>query len=138
MFQQFAFSLDPAKIRQWIPLVLVGRDHLDRIAVTCVKSGTDVNFGALRRKIFEYLQINHGVKILLAREVVEAENLTTKESKPMKARFVFIEEGGGTLPFLEKSGIPEGPGYGGFPIIGQWLRCTKKQVIERQQAKAYG
>ena len=38
----------------------------------------------------------------------------------------------------EKSGIPEGNGFGGFPVSGQWLKCTNPKVIERHHAKVYG
>jgi malate dehydrogenase (quinone) len=37
-----------------------------------------------------------------------------------------------------KSGIPEAKGYGGFPVSGQWLRCTNESIIERHDAKVYG
>jgi malate dehydrogenase (quinone) len=69
---------------------------------------------------------------------VEAVNLTTQKTKLIHARFVFIGAGGGSLPLLEKSGIPEGHGYGGFPVSGQWLRCINPAIIERHQAKVYG
>jgi malate dehydrogenase (quinone) len=42
------------------------------------------------------------------------------------------------LPLLQKSGIPEGRGFGGFPVSGQWLRCTNPDLIERHYAKVYG
>ena len=38
------------------------------------------------------------------------------------SKFVFIGAGGGALPLLQKSKIPEGRGYGGFPVSGIWLR----------------
>lgn len=42
------------------------------------------------------------------------------------------------LPLLLKSGIPEDKGYGGFPVSGQWLRCTNEDIIKRHHAKVYG
>jgi len=39
---------------------------------------------------------------------------------------------------LEKSDIPEGRGFGGFPVSGQWLKCVNPAVIERHYAKVYG
>ena len=56
----------------------------------------------------------------------------------MGARFVFIGAGGYSLSLLEKSGIPEADGYGAFPVSGQWLRCTNRDVIARHHAKVYG
>jgi malate dehydrogenase (quinone) len=42
------------------------------------------------------------------------------------------------LPLLIKSEIPEGKGFGGFPVSGQWLRCTNTEVIAKHNAKVYG
>ncbi len=66
------------------------------------------------------------------------EDLATKRKTRVTARFVFLGAGGGALPLLQKSGIPEGRGFGGFPVSGQWLRCTNRAVIERHGAKVYG
>jgi malate dehydrogenase (quinone) len=54
------------------------------------------------------------------------------------AKFVFIGAGGGALPLLQKSGIPEGRGYAGFPVSGMWLRCDDPAVNKRHHAKVYG
>ena len=35
------------------------------------------------------------------------------------------------------SGIPEGKGFGGFPVSGQWLRCDNPDVVSQHQAKVY-
>jgi malate dehydrogenase (quinone) len=56
----------------------------------------------------------------------------------VQAKFVFIGAGGGSLPLLQKSGIPEGRGYGGFPVSGIWLRCDNPEVSSRHNAKVYG
>jgi malate dehydrogenase (quinone) len=53
-------------------------------------------------------------------------------------KFVFIGAGGGALPLLQKSGIPEGKGYGGFPVSGIWLRCDDPAINKRHHAKVYG
>ena len=60
------------------------------------------------------------------------------EQRDVQARFVFIGAGGGSLPLLQKSGIPEGRGYAGFPVIGVWLRCDNPEVASRHDAKVYG
>ena len=46
--------------------------------------------------------------------------------------------GGGALPLLQNSEIPEGKGYGGFPVSGIWLRCDDPEVNRRHHAKVYG
>lgn len=54
------------------------------------------------------------------------------------AKFAFLGAGGGALPLLQKSEIPEGKGFGGFPVSGQWLRCDNSEVVAAHQAKVYG
>jgi malate dehydrogenase (quinone) len=61
-----------------------------------------------------------------------------KSSAEISAGFVFIGAGGGALPLLQKSGIPEGRGYGGFPVSGQFLGCHNLEIIESHSAKVYG
>ena len=39
---------------------------------------------------------------------------------------------------LQKSGIDEARGYGGFPVSGQWLVCRKPEIVEQHHAKVYG
>ena len=46
--------------------------------------------------------------------------------------------GGGPLPLLQKSGIPEIRGYGGFPISGKFLRTRNPEVVAAHNAKVYG
>ena len=60
------------------------------------------------------------------------------ERKQVKAKFVFLGAGGGSFPLLQKSGIPEGRGYGGFPVGGLWLICNNREIIEKHNAKIYG
>jgi malate dehydrogenase (quinone) len=56
----------------------------------------------------------------------------------VQTRFVFIGAGGGALPLLQRSGIPEGHGYAGFPVSGIWLRCDNTAIAARHDAKVYG
>ncbi|WP_194839503.1 malate:quinone oxidoreductase, partial [Pseudomonas aeruginosa] len=57
--------------------------------------------------------------------------------REIQARFVFLGAGGGALPLLQLSGIPEGKGFGGFPVSGQWLRCDNPEIVKQHQAKVY-
>jgi malate dehydrogenase (quinone) len=65
-------------------------------------------------------------------------DLVADSKRKIRAKFVFIGAGGGSLPLLLKSGIPEGKGFGGFPVSGQWLRCNNREIIEKHDAKVYG
>jgi malate dehydrogenase (quinone) len=52
--------------------------------------------------------------------------------------FVFLGAGGGALPLLQRSGIPEAASYAGFPVSGQWLVCCDPALTARHHAKVYG
>jgi len=56
----------------------------------------------------------------------------------LTARFVFVGAGGAALHLLQRSGIREIRGYGGFPISGQFLRTDKPEIVARHQGKVYG
>ncbi|MFT3885322.1 MAG: malate dehydrogenase (quinone) [Flavobacteriales bacterium] len=150
LFAGMAFSDDPATIGQWAPLLMEGRDAGEPIAATRSTLGTDLDFGALTRALFAYLTALPDVHLQLSAEVrdlarrdsglwaVEVKDLVTDERQVVLARTVFIGAGGGAMPLLERSGIPEAKGYAGFPVSGQWLRCLNKEVIGRHHAKVYG
>ena len=151
LFAGMQYSEDTAQIGQWIPLVMEGRHSDQPVAATRMDIGTDVNFGALTRCMFNELANRPGVSIQFGQEVrdlwrskslggwkVRLEDLKTGGSQDIQANFVFIGAGGGSLRLLEKSDIPESRGYGGFPVSGQWLKCTNPDIIERHQAKVYG
>lgn len=149
LFKGMQFSTDAEKVRKWMPLVTDGREQSEAIAATKMDLGTDVNFGSLTRCMFESLQTLGGVNIDFTQDVkdlhrrgdgweVKTVDLVDKTKRTITAPFVFIGAGGGSLPLLLKSDIPEGKGYGGFPVSGQWLRCTNEQVIQQHNAKVYG
>ena len=56
LFQGMEFSDDPEKLMEWIPLIMQDRAANESIAATRIDSGTDVNFGALTRMLFDYLE----------------------------------------------------------------------------------
>jgi malate dehydrogenase (quinone) len=62
----------------------------------------------------------------------------TGVKKSFNAAFVFLGAGGGALPLLQKSGVPEGKGFAGFPVSGLWLRCDDPALANRHEAKVYG
>ena len=150
LFAGMKFSSDPAQLREWMPLVMEGRDPAQPVAATRMDIGTDVNFGALTREMMEKLQTLPGVSLHFGEEVgslkqeaggrwrVEIRERATGKTRTTRAKFVFIGAGGGSLPLLLKSGIPEGKGFGGFPVSGQWLKCINPEVIEKHSTKVYG
>ncbi|MES2774496.1 MAG: malate:quinone oxidoreductase [Bacteroidota bacterium] len=149
-FKDMEYSEDKAQLMEWMPIVMEGRDPAEKVAATRTDIGTDVNFGALTRSMLDYLQTLDGVNLYLHHEVedidrqddgsweIKVRDLSDKLSRKILTKFVFIGAGGGSLPLLEKSDIPEGKGFGGFPVSGQWLRCTNPEIIKRHHAKVYG
>jgi malate dehydrogenase (quinone) len=150
LFEGMKYTEENETLRQWMPLIMKDRDAAQKCAATRMDLGTDVNFGTLARKLFRHLFDLPGVTFHLAHEVrdivktdkgnwsIEVKNLTTDKKRRIQTRFIFIGAGGGSLPLLEKSDIPESKGYGGFPVSGQWLICNNPDVIAEHNAKVYG
>jgi len=149
LFADMEFSDDFLEIQRWCPLIVEGRKSNEPIAATRMIRGTDIDFWKLTTGLIEFLKTKQ-VSLNYSTEVTDLKqnedkswnvfltNIPTKEKEIIKAKFVFIGAGGATLTLLQKSGIPEVKGYGGFPVSGQWLICEDPQVVWRHQAKVYG
>lgn len=150
LFKDMKFSNKYDELKEWMPLVMEGRDNEEKIAATYMEKGTDVNFGNLTRSMFHYLKneknvglhFNHEVKKIKKNKegywTLKVYDLFTHTTRKIRTKFIFIGAGGGSLPLLEKSQILEGKGFGGFPVSGQWLRCTNETIIDQHHAKVYG
>ncbi|WP_379969267.1 malate:quinone oxidoreductase [Ectobacillus sp. sgz5001026] len=148
MFQGMEFSDDPGKLMEWIPLIMKDRTANEPIAATKIDSGTDVNFGALTRKLFDHLKsknvdikFNHKVDDIKRTSDGSWELKVRNDSGIIErhtAKFVFIGGGGGSLPLLQKTGIPESKHIGGFPVSGLFLVCNNPEVVAQHHAKVYG
>ncbi len=147
-FREMVYATDRATIGQWAPLLVEGRGEMP-IAATRMEHGTDVNFGAISRKLLGWLERKDGCGIASNHRVVglekrdgqwevQAKDLATGEVRTNRAKFVFVGAGGGSLRLLQKSGIPEAKGLGGFPIGGQWLVCDDPEIVKKHEAKVYG
>src|SRR4029453_17009236 len=60
------------------------------------------------------------------------------ERRTVRTRFVFVGAGGGALPLLQRAGIPEIRGFGGFPVSGRVLRTRSPGPVSAHQGKVYG
>jgi malate dehydrogenase (quinone) len=147
-FADMAFSTDRGTIGSWAPLLTAERPAVP-IAATKMDTGTDVNFGEISRKLLHWLGAQPGCGIASNHRVtdldktasgwnVEIRDLTTGRTRRNTAKFVFVGAGGGSLHLLQKAGIPESKGLGGFPIGGQWLVCDNPAIVAQHQAKVYG
>ena len=144
------YTEDRATIADWAPLIMDGRAPDQPVAATRMVTGTDVDYGALTHLLVGHLVSQSGFDVHYQHKVVgldreadqrwriDVEDTATRARSTVNAKFVFIGAGGGSLALLEKSQIPEGRGYGGFPVSGIWLRCDVDAVSTRHHAKVYG
>ena len=150
LFSSMQYSEDPEQIRNWVPLMMAGRDPQQKLAATWSPDGTDVNFGEITRQFVGHLQQQDNFSLRLSTEVrdisrnddgswrVVFRNLDDGSEGITDARFVFVGAGGGALKLLQKSGIPEAEEYGGFPVGGSFLVTENPEIAARHMAKAYG
>jgi malate dehydrogenase (quinone) len=149
LYHGMEYSDDKKQIEEWIPLVMEGRDPSEDVAATRMLTGTDVDYGALTTDLLNSLNGKEGISIHFFSRVqdlrrdgdlwsVRVRDEKSGEHRDVLAKFVFIGAGGGSLPLLQKSGIPEGHGYAGFPVSGIWLRCDNPAIASRHDAKVYG
>jgi malate dehydrogenase (quinone) len=149
LFEGIEFSDDPAVIYEWAPLLMRDRQKDEKIAATRITTGTDVDFGSLTHQLFDYL-VRNGADLRLETEVkklkkqkdgswkIGVRELVGTTPYEVNAKFVFVGAGGHALPLLQKAGIPEIKGFGGFPISGQFFRTDNQAVVAQHDAKVYG
>jgi malate dehydrogenase (quinone) len=148
LFAGIEYSDDSRVINQWAPLLMQKRRKGEPFAATRVPAGTDVDFGALTRQLFDHLK-EQDVEVLTNREVrnltklkdgtwkVSYRHSLGKTPGSFRARFVFVGAGGWAIKLLQRSGIPEIKGYGVFPIGGQFLKTTNPAIVAQHKAKVY-
>ena len=141
---------DRDKIADWAPMVIEGRAADHPVAATRMVTGADVDYGTLTHLLFAQLVKQRGVSVSYRHEVtdlqqqddgrwrIEAKNVLTGDIVATISRFVFVGAGGAALSLIQKAGIPEADGYGGFPVSGRWLRCDNPDVARRHGVKVYG
>lgn len=150
-FSSMEWTNDNSTLEDWMPLMMQGRQPNFKLAATRIAQGTDVNFGALTRILVRELQQSPNFTLLTNTKVLDLNRLSqtkpvwetkvrnqnTGEKQWIESPFVFLGAGGIALPLLQKSGIKEAAGYGGFPVSGQWLICQKPELIQQHHAKVY-
>ncbi len=151
LFAPMQWADDPHTLQHWMPLMLAGRAAEPKLAATRVAHGSDVNFGALTRTLIHALQQQGRFELLTNTKVMglhpshggkkrwtlKARKLPGGETLTIESPFVFLGAGGSALHLLQKSGIKEAAGYGGFPVSGQWLICQDPAIVQQHHAKVY-
>ncbi|MCE0491227.1 malate dehydrogenase (quinone) [Pantoea sp. Mb-10] len=150
LFQGMKFSTDHKQIEQWAPLVMEGRDPNQKVAATWTPVGTDVNYGEITRQLIGSLKKDQNFTLETSSEVTDFKrnsdnswHVTIKDVKSGKdravdAKYVFIGAGGAAVKLLQKTGIPEGDNYGGFPVGGSFLMTENPEITNRHLQKVYG
>src|SRR4029079_8066300 len=138
------------KLSEWVPLVMEGRAADEQIAATRIVTGADVDYGSLTRSLVGYLAGMKGFAAHYSHRVtnisrepggrwrIDATDTRSGHGRSTRAKFVFLGAGGDALLLLQKSGIPEGRGYGGFPVGGIAWRGDDPEINKRHHAKVYG
>lgn len=148
LFQDMEFTDDIEILKKWMPLVMHRRNKSVPMAATRITRGTDVDFGMLSSNLSTYLSRNK-VDIKYYKHVesikrngkkwdVTFRDRINQQTTTITTKFLFIGAGGATITLLEKSGIPEAHGYGGFPVSGQFIMCDNPEVVNKHSAKVYG
>jgi malate dehydrogenase (quinone) len=129
------YTEDKAKLAEWVPLVMEGRDPKETVAATRMITGADVDYGSLTRTLVRYLQGLDGFQAHYSHHVtniarapdgrwrLDVKDAASGDSRSTSAKFVFLGAGGGALPLLQKSEIPEGKGYG-FQSVASGCAAT--------------
>ncbi|MDR6787553.1 malate dehydrogenase (quinone) [Sphingomonas sp. BE138] len=150
LFSGMEFTTDPAQIARWVPLMMEGRPAGQKLAATRSPLGTDCDWGEVTRQYIASLQKQPGFTLSTGHEVrslerntdgtwrVTAKGMKDDSEQVITARFVFAGAGGGALPILQKSGIPEADDYAGFPVGGSFLVTENPAIAHRHLAKVYG
>jgi malate dehydrogenase (quinone) len=148
LFASMEFIADDDEFARRLPLMAAGRSHPDPLAMAWADGGTDVDFGALARQLIGSTA-QRGMTTLFGHEVrdlrkesdgswnVAVVNRRTGEKRKLNAKFVFVGAGGGTVSLLQKSGIREANGFGGFPVGGAFLRTDRPALTAAHRAKVY-
>jgi malate dehydrogenase (quinone) len=149
LFARTEWIDDADEFARRLPLMAARRDFREPVALDWAADGTDVDFGALCRQLIGFC-VRNGTAVLFGHEVrhlsrqrdggwtLTVRNRRTGENRKLNAKFVFVGAGGQTLPLLQKSGIAEAKGFGGFPIAGKFLRSGNPAITAGHRAKVYG
>ena len=148
LFKGMQFSRNLETIKKWAPLI--GEVSKDNIAMTRAEHGSDVDFESLSHQMLKILSTNKNFAVHTNHEIksisqaqdktwdLKIYNAKTKKIILVNAKFIFIGAGGSTIHLLQKSNIKNQIGYGGFPVNGEWLICTKPSITKKHFSKVYG
>ena len=142
LFDKLEFSDDHKQIKEWLPLMMVGRKDID-VAVTRYEHGADMNYEILTKELVKFCE-SKGVEIRYNQNVTNIKKTypfyweVETDDIIVHTNFLFIGAGGNSISLLEKTKIPESYGHGGFPVSGEFLVCENQDIVKQHEAKVYG
>jgi malate dehydrogenase (quinone) len=149
LFESIELIEDPGEFARRLPLMSAGRSFAEPVALNWAPHGTDVDFGSLTKQLIGY-GVRSGTEVLFGHEVrdlarqrdgtwsLSVRNNRTGAKSKINTKFVFVGAGGAALRLMQRSGIPEIRGYGGFPVGGKFLRSDNAELATEHRAKVYG
>jgi malate dehydrogenase (quinone) len=149
LFATTEFIDDDDEFARRLPFMAAKRTFAEPVALNWTTDGTDIDFGSLSKQLIGF-GVRSGTSALFGQEVrnltresdgtwtVKVRNRRTGDTRKINTKFVFVGAGGDALPLLQKSGIKEAKGFGGFPVGGQFLRTSNPLVTAGHRAKVYG
>ncbi len=149
LFATTEFINDADEFARRLPFMAAKRDFAEPVALNWTTDGTDIDFGSLAKQLIGF-GVRSGTTAMFGHEVrdvsqqsdgswnVKVTNRRTGAKRTLNSKFVFVGAGGDALHLLQKSGIKEAKGYGGFPVGGQFLRASNPAVTSGHRAKVYG
>ena len=150
LFAGMEFIDDEDEFARRLPLMAEKRDFSDPVALNWTQQGTDVDFGALSRQLLGCVaqrgmttRFGHEVRDLRQESdgswTLKLANLRTGRTGKINAGFVFVGAGGEALNLLQKAGMKEAKGFGGFPVERQVPAHRRiRSWSPPHRAKVYG
>jgi malate dehydrogenase (quinone) len=138
-YKGMLYTEDKDVLREWTPLLMEGRDPKEKLAMTRMETGTDIDYGALTKILLNSLKDDPKFSIHFLSQVedltregnlwkVKIHDKKNKQKREVFAKFVFIGAGGAALHLLQKSKIPESNGYAGFLLVGFGCAAIMKRL----------
>lgn len=148
LFRGMSYSNDPAVLKEWLPLVMEGRDPREPLAATKNDKGTDVNFGALTRSLFGYLHSPAWTSIITTRSRISTAPKTAlglSKCRTPAVRPTFTKPSSSSsavaaavCPSCRNPASPRAAASAASPSADCSWVCDDPAVVDKHFAKVYG
>ncbi|MCV2531113.1 MAG: malate:quinone oxidoreductase [Candidatus Lightella neohaematopini] len=147
-FNNMQYSNEFNELSKWIPLIMDGRNKLQKVAATKIDNGTDINFSGITKQIVNFLRKKNNFYLHLKHTVINIinknyywniciKNNNFNHTYIIPTKYVFIGCGGATLLLLQKANIINKNKYAAFSIGSQFLLSKNHNIVDQHWAKVY-